>query len=80
MCYEKYGEQVAAAVIPKRGAIPTAGEIRDFCAENIARFKVPYYVDFVEDYPMTASGKIQKYRLRESAVERYGLQEVVEMA
>jgi len=80
VCYEKYGEQIAAAVIPKRGASPTAGEIRDFCGENIARFKVPAYVDFVEEYPMTASGKIQKYKLREAAVERHGLQEVVETA
>ncbi len=80
MCYEKYGEQVAAAIIPNRDASPTVEEIRDYCAENIARFKVPAYVDIVEEYPMTASGKIQKYKLRESAVERYGLNEVVETA
>jgi len=77
---EKYGEQVAAAIIPNRDANPTAREIRNFCAENIARFKVPYYVDFVEDYPMTASGKIQKYRLREAAVEKHGLQAAAETA
>jgi fatty-acyl-CoA synthase len=70
---EKYGEKVAAAVIPKRDANLTADEVRGFCEENIARFKVPAYVDFVEEYPMTASGKIQKYRLREAAVERHGL-------
>jgi len=75
---EKYGEQVAAAIIPNRDANPTAEEIRDFCGENIARFKVPYYVDFVGDYPMTASGKIQKFKLREAAVERHGLHEAVE--
>jgi fatty-acyl-CoA synthase len=72
---EKYGEQVAAAVRLKEGADLTAGEIRDYCSENIARFKVPRYVDFVEEYPMTASGKIQKYKLREAAVERHGLKE-----
>ncbi len=77
---EKYGEQVAAAIIPNRDASPTAGEIRDFCGENIARFKVPAYVDFVEDYPMTASGKIQKYKLRETAVEKHGLQAAAETA
>ncbi len=70
---ERYGEKVAAAVIPKRDANLTADEVRGFCEENIARFKVPAYVDFVEEYPMTASGKIQKYRLREAAVERHGL-------
>jgi fatty-acyl-CoA synthase len=73
---EKYGEQVAAAIIPKQGSSLTEEDIKEFCRENIARYKVPYYVDFVEDYPMTASGKIQKYKLREAAVERYGLQEV----
>jgi len=77
---EKYGEQVAAAIIPNRDASPTAEEIRDFCGENIARFKVPYYVDFVEDYPMTASGKIQKYKLRETAVDKHGLQAAAETA
>ena len=77
---EKYGEKVAAAIIPRRDASLSADQVRDFCAENIARFKVPYYVDFVEDYPMTASGKIQKYRLREAAVERHGLEEAVETA
>ncbi len=47
--------------------------MRGFCRENIARYKVPHYVDFVEECPMTASGKIQKYKLREAAVERYDL-------
>ncbi|HET7480729.1 MAG TPA: AMP-binding protein, partial [Rubrobacteraceae bacterium] len=71
---EKYGEQVAAAVKVKPGASLTAEEVKDYCRENIAYYKVPEYVDFVEEYPMTASGKIQKYKLRETAVERYNLQ------
>ena len=71
---EKYGEQVAAAVQKRPGSELTEEDVREFCRENIARFKVPEYVDFVDDYPMTASGKIQKYKLRESAVERYGLE------
>jgi fatty-acyl-CoA synthase len=70
---EKYGEKVAAAVKLREGSELTADDIRDYCSENIAYYKVPEYVDFVEDYPMTASGKIQKYKLREAAVERYGL-------
>ena len=69
---EKYGEQVAAAVKVRSGASLTAEDVRDYCRESIAHYKVPCYVDFVEEYPMTASGKIQKYKLRESAVERYG--------
>jgi fatty-acyl-CoA synthase len=72
---EKYGEQVAAAVIKKPDSDLTEEDVKEYCRENIARFKVPFYVDLVEEYPMTASGKIQKYRLREAAVERYGLRE-----
>src|SRR5215203_4001844 len=71
---EKYGEKVAAAVKLREGSELTAEDIKDYCRENIAYYKVPEYVDFVEEYPMTASGKIQKYKLRETAVERYGLQ------
>src|SRR5215212_6116744 len=70
---EKYGEQVAAAVKLRQGSELTAEDVQKYCRENIAYYKVPEYVDFVEDYPMTASGKIQKYKLREAAVERYGL-------
>src|SRR5919112_3450144 len=77
---EKYGEQGAAAVIKKEPDSDLSEEdVKDFCRENIARFKVPFYVDFVDEYPMTASGKIQKYRLREAAIERYGLQEAAEV-
>jgi fatty-acyl-CoA synthase len=77
---EKYGEQIAAAIVRRRDSSLTEEEVREFCRENIARYKVPEYVDFVEDYPMTASGKIQKYKLREAAVERHGLKEAVETA
>ena len=72
---EKYGEQVAAAVKLRSGATLSAEDVQKYCRENIAHFKVPRYVDFVEGYPMTASGKIQKYKLRESAVEQYSLHE-----
>ncbi|WP_119068398.1 AMP-binding protein [Rubrobacter indicoceani] len=71
---EKYGEQVAAAVRVRSGESLTADEIRTFCDGEIARYKIPRYIDFVEDYPMTASGKIQKYKLRDSAIEKFGLQ------
>jgi fatty-acyl-CoA synthase len=70
---EKYGEQIAAAIILKSDSSLTAEDVKEFCRENIADYKVPEYVDFVEEYPMTASGKIQKYKLREAAVERYAL-------
>ena len=70
---EKYGEKVAAAVVLRQDSDLTAEDIKDYCRESIAYYKVPEYVDFVEEYPMTASGKIQKYKLREAAVERHGL-------
>jgi fatty-acyl-CoA synthase len=71
---EKYGEQVAAAIKKRPDADLTEEDVKEFCLQNIAYYKVPEYVDFVEEYPMTASGKIQKYKLREAAIERYGLQ------
>jgi fatty-acyl-CoA synthase len=76
---EKYGEQVAAAVKKRSDSDLTEEDVKEYCRENVARFKVPFYVDFVEEYPMTASGKIQKYKLREAAIERHGLQEAAEV-
>jgi len=61
----KFGEEVGAFVIRKDGATITEEDVRDFCRGTIANFKVPKYVFFVNSYPMTASGKIQKYKLRE---------------
>jgi fatty-acyl-CoA synthase len=65
----KYGEEVGAFVIRKDGATITEEDVRDFCRGQIANFKIPRYVFFVDAYPMTASGKIQKYKLRESGVK-----------
>jgi fatty-acyl-CoA synthase len=61
---EFFGETVAAAVRRKNEAV-TAEELTAFCADTLARFKVPRYVRFVSEFPMTASGKIQKFKLRE---------------
>jgi len=61
----KFGEEVGAFVIRKDGATITEEDVRDFCRGTIANFKVPKYVFFVNSYPLTASGKIQKYKLRE---------------
>ncbi len=60
-----YGEEVGAFVIRKDGAGISEEDVRDFCRGKIARFKVPRYVFFVDAYPMTASGKVQKFKLRE---------------
>ncbi len=71
---EKYGEEVMAWVKLKQGQIATADEIRDYCRGKISNFKVPRYVKFVDAFPMTVTGKIQKYKMRQQAVEELGLQ------
>jgi fatty-acyl-CoA synthase len=63
----RYGEEVGAFIICKDGACLSEEDVRDFCRGKISRFKIPKYVFFVDSYPMTASGKIQKYKLRENA-------------
>src|SRR5208283_2555468 len=63
----RYGEEVGAFIICKDGACLSEEDVRDFCRGKISRFKIPRYVFFVDSYPMTASGKIQKYKLRENA-------------
>lgn len=60
---KKYGEEVGAFVILKEGADLEPSDVQDFCRGKISRYKIPRYVHFVTDYPMTASGKIQKYKL-----------------
>ncbi|TCP53340.1 fatty-acyl-CoA synthase [Tumebacillus sp. BK434] len=67
----KYGEEVGAFVIVKEGATLTAEELREYCLDKISRFKIPRYFEFVEGYPMTASGKVQKFKLRELAQEKF---------
>ena len=66
---EKYGEEVVAYIILKDGESATEDEIKEFVYSNMSRHKVPSYVRFVDSFPMTASGKIQKYKLREMAKE-----------
>jgi fatty-acyl-CoA synthase len=66
---QKYGEEVGAFIIRKDGATITEEDVRDFCRGKIANFKIPKYVFFVSSYPMTASGKIQKYKLREQGAK-----------
>jgi fatty-acyl-CoA synthase len=67
---KKFGEEVLACVILKAGVEATEEEIQEFMRQNISRHKVPSYVWFVDSFPMTASGKIQKFKLRETAVQR----------
>lgn len=69
---EKYGEQVCAWIKLRDGATATAEEIQDFCKGRIAHFKVPHYVKFVTAYPMTVTGKVQKYLMREQMIDELG--------
>ena len=66
---EKYGEIVGAFIILEEGAELTEEDVRDYAVTKIARFKVPKHVFFVDEFPLTASGKIQKFILREQAEE-----------
>ncbi|GKV68327.1 putative acyl-CoA synthetase YngI [Sporosarcina sp. NCCP-2716] len=61
----KYGEELMAWIIPKEGASLQEEDIRAFCKGSISHHKIPRYIEFTESYPMTASGKIQKFKLRE---------------
>ena len=71
---ERFGEEVMAWVMLKPGESTDPEEIREFCRGRIAHFKVPRYVKVTEEFPMTVTGKIQKFRMREMAVEELGLQ------
>ncbi|MCD4687876.1 MAG: AMP-binding protein [Desulfuromonadaceae bacterium] len=64
----KYGEQVMAAIKLKEGLVCDEEEIRAYCSGQIAHYKVPHYITFISEFPMTASGKIQKFKLRELAI------------
>ncbi|NPV73819.1 MAG: AMP-binding protein [Pelotomaculum sp.] len=75
----KYGEEVMAFIQLKEGCTLTQEEVQEFCKGKIANYKIPRYVAFVDSYPCTASGKIQKYKLREMAIEMLGLQEAAKV-
>jgi len=72
---QKYGEEVAAYIQLKEGESSTEEEMREFCKEKIAFHKIPAFFMFVDEYPTTASGKIQKYKLRKDATNRLGREE-----
>lgn len=74
---KKYGEEVIAFIQLNPKQTSTDDEIKIFCQGKIARYKIPKYVAFVENFPTTASGKIQKYKLRELAIEMLGLEDEV---
>ncbi len=67
---EKYGEQVCAWVQLKNGSQLDADTLRAFCKSKITHFKIPRYIEFVNEFPMTVTGKIQKFRMREMMLEQ----------
>ncbi len=68
---KRLGEVAMAYIIPKEGSDPTAEEIIGFCKGKLANFKMPKYVEFVEAFPLTSTGKVQKFIQREMAAEKF---------
>jgi fatty-acyl-CoA synthase len=72
---KRMGEELMAWVVLREGAAASEDDMRDFCRQHLAHFKVPRYVKFVPEYPLTVTGKVQKFRMREIAVEELGLEQ-----
>lgn len=70
-----YGEEIMACIILKEGCILTEEQVKEAVKANMARHKTPKYVGFLDSFPMTASGKIQKYKMRENAIAELGLED-----
>ena len=71
---EQYGEEIMACVILKEGETMTVEEMKEYVNSHMARHKVPRYVDFVDSFPMNVAGKILKYKMREDAIKKLGLE------
>jgi len=71
---EKYGEELCAWVKLRPGAELTGEEVRAYCSGKIAHYKIPRYVRFTEGFPMTVTGKVQKFRMRETSIAEFGLE------
>jgi fatty-acyl-CoA synthase len=76
---ERYGEEVMAWVKPREGARPTGEELAAWCKGKIATYKIPRHWKFVDSFPMTVTGKVQKFKMREAAVEELGLEKAAGM-
>lgn len=70
----KYGEELCAWIIPKPGTAPTEDDIRAFCQGQIAHYKIPRYIRFVQSFPLTITGKVQKFKIREAMQQELGVQ------
>jgi fatty-acyl-CoA synthase len=72
----RFGEELMACIVTRGGAALDRDAVAEFCRGKIAHYKVPRYVQVVSEFPMTVTGKVQKYKLREQAIEELGLAEV----
>jgi fatty-acyl-CoA synthase len=77
---ERYGEELCAWIMRNAGAEITEEDVRAYCRGQIAAYKIPRYVLFVDSWPMTVSGKVMKYKMREASIERLGLQAAANIA
>ncbi|MBT8214716.1 MAG: AMP-binding protein, partial [Acidimicrobiia bacterium] len=77
---QRFGEQLMAWIKPAPGVDLTEDDVREFCKGRIAHYKVPAYIRFIDEFPMTVTGKIQKYRLREMGIDDLGIADEVETA
>jgi fatty-acyl-CoA synthase len=77
---DRYGEELMAWIIPRPGAATAEDAIREFCKGQIAYFKIPRYIKFVDEFPMTVTGKVQKFKMRETAIEELGLEQAAAIA
>jgi fatty-acyl-CoA synthase len=77
---ERYGEELMAWVVQRPGAELSEDAVKDFCRGKIAHYKIPRYVKFVDAFPMTVTGKVQKYKMRETAIDELGLDHAAAVA
>jgi len=77
---ERFGEELMAWIILRPGAVLSGEDVREFCRGQIAHYKVPRYVKVVESFPMTVTGKVQKFKMREMAIEELGLERAAAVA
>jgi fatty-acyl-CoA synthase len=75
----RFGEEVCAWIRTKPGATATEEEIKNFCRGRVAHYKIPRYVVFVDEFPTTVTGKVQKFKLRELGIERFALKQAAQV-
>jgi fatty-acyl-CoA synthase len=75
----RLGETVLAAIRLRAGAVCTEADVRDFCRGRIAHFKIPQYIRFVDSFPLTVTGKVQKFKIREAEIESLGLRPLADV-